>query len=216
MAKAKKVRTQVCFLLDETQSMLARKKETIQGFNGYLEELKKDNGDEVLFTFTKFNKGGIKTPYKASSVGDVKPLDDSSYTPQDWTPLYDAIGTTICAIESQIRDTDLVIFTILTDGEENSSKEYTLDAVKELIKKCEKKKWKFTFLGVGIDAFAGAGKLGLSASTTFDVGIKNSGVMYASLSKGTTAMRTAYASGGIGAALNMNVLSDDDRKNLKG
>lgn len=211
----KKARTQVCFLLDETQSMLARKKETIQGFNGYVDELKKDKGDEVLFTFTTFNKGGIKTPYKAEPIKNVKSLDDKTYNPQNWTPLYDAIGTTICAIEDAVSEKDLVIFVILTDGEENSSTEYDLDAIKKLIKKYEEKGWKFTFLGVGVDSFAIGGKIGLSKSSTFDIGLQNSGVMYESLSAGTTQLRASYSVGGIQATAGKTILSDLDRKKLK-
>lgn len=213
----KKARTQVCFLLDETQSMLARKQETIQGFNGYLADLKKDKGDEVLFTFTTFNKGGIKTPYKATPVADVKPLNDQTYNPQNWTPLYDAIGKTVCDIEAAVKDDDLVIFTILTDGEENSSLEYTRESVKDLLAKCEKKGWKVVFLGVGIDAFQGARQIGISAANAFDVAPQNAQAMYSNLSAGTASLRSSNAMYGARAqaTVSMSVLSEKDRKELK-
>lgn len=208
-------KTHVCFLLDETESMLARKEETIQGYNAYIESLKSDEGDEVLFTLTTFNKDKLATPHKAEPIKKVKPLTNETYQPQNWTNLYDAIGTTICAIKETVKKKDLVIFTILTDGEENSSKEYTLEAIKKLIKENEDSGWKFVFLGVGIDAFKGGAAMGLSMNSTFDIGLQNTVDAYRSLSKGTSAMRATYASQGSGATACMNVISEKDREKLK-
>lgn len=218
MAKSKsktKARTQVCFLLDETQSMYQRKDETIKGFNGYLEELKKDKGDEVLFTFTTFNRGGVKTHYKAEPIKNVKPLTNETYNPQNWTPLYDAIGTTVCAIQDQVGKEDLVIFVILTDGEENSSHEYDKESITRLIKKHETEGWKFTYLGVDVDAFAGSSQIGIKASSAFTVAPQNVDTVYECLSMGTTEMRAAYSTGGIQATAMMSVLNEKDRKKLQ-
>lgn len=211
-----KSRTQVCFLLDETQSMLTRKDETIKGFNGYLTDLKKDKGDEVLFTLTTFNKGGIKTPYASAPINTVKELTSETYNPQNWTPLYDAIGATICAIKDNVKKKDLVIFVILTDGEENSSNEYKLNDVKDLVKKHEKDGWKFVFLGVGIDAFAGGSKIGLSNISTYDVGISAQATcdMYSAVSMGTTNLRGMNAAQSANLA-SATLLSDEDRKKFK-
>lgn len=217
--KSKKNRTQVCFLLDETQSMQARKQETMQGFNGYVKELQKDKGDEVLFTLTTFNKGGIKTPYKSVPVKDVKPLDNENYNPQNWTPLYDAIGQTLTDFEKTVSKDDLVLFIILTDGEENSSIEFKnkLSDIKDMIQKREKDGWKFTFLGVGIDAFATGGSIGLSASSSFDIGASGLATqnMYATMTSNTSNMRSMYSSKGISATASLSVLTEADRKKLK-
>jgi hypothetical protein len=56
------------------------------------------------------------------------------------------------------------IVVITTDGEENSSREYTLDKVKRLVKRMqEKHNWEFMFLGANIDAISAAGRIGISA-----------------------------------------------------
>lgn len=216
MVKSKK-RTQVCFLLDETQSMQARKEETIKGFNGYVKELQKDKGDEVLFTFTTFNKGGIKTPYKAEPIKNVKPLTNESYNPMNWTPLYDAIGQTLTDFEKAVSKNDLILFIILTDGEENSSVEHNLVSVKTMIQSKENAGWKFTFLGVGIDAFQTGGAMGLSRGSNFNVGVSGKATvsMYQNMATNTSVMRSAYSDGGLVATANLSVLTDKDRKKLQ-
>jgi hypothetical protein len=58
----------------------------------------------------------------------------------------------------------LVIFVIMTDGRENSSREFTNSQVKKMIEIQQTKyNWHFTFLGAGPDAFAEAGRLGIDA-----------------------------------------------------
>lgn len=217
MAKKKSTkRTQVCFLLDETQSMQTRKEETIKGFNGYIKELQKDKGDEVLFTLTTFNAGGIKTPYKASPIKDVKPLDNETYNPMNYTPLYDAIGQTLTTFQNQVDKEDLILFIILTDGEENSSVEFKgkLNDIKDMISKREKDGWKFTFLGVGIDAFVGGANFGLSASSSFNVG--NSGQatasLYNTMAVNTTNLRASFSARGLESVAKSTLFSDADRK----
>jgi hypothetical protein len=85
----------------------------------------------------------------------VKKLDDKSYVPGGNTALNDAIGITVRKVEADKPRVDKVITVIMTDGEENSSREWTLDAVKALIEQKEKEGvWTFVFLGAAPDAWA--------------------------------------------------------------
>lgn len=57
------------------------------------------------------------------------------------------------------------MFIITTDGMENSSVEYSLDQVKQLIERQkERDHWEFLFLGANIDAVQTAGSMGIGAS----------------------------------------------------
>ena len=74
--------------------------------------------------------------------------------------------------EMCIRDryrAEKVMFVIITDGLENSSREYSADKVKALIERQkEKYAWEFVFLGANIDAVETAGKFGISADRAMD------------------------------------------------
>lgn len=87
------------------------------------------------------------------------------------TALLDAIGATISKI-SNVQDNtskaykaENVMFVIITDGEENSSREYSLDKIKNLIEsKKSKDNWEFIFMGANIDAISTAESFGIRAN----------------------------------------------------
>lgn len=60
------------------------------------------------------------------------------------------------------RRPDKIIFVIITDGEENSSKEFHGDQVAAMIKEqTEKYSWNFVFMGANIDAYKAGSRLGI-------------------------------------------------------
>lgn len=67
--------------------------------------------------------------------------------------------------EGVIRALDMAeraIVVIVTDGEENSSHEYTKAKIQELVKaRQDSGKWAFIYLGANVDAFDEAGKMGI-------------------------------------------------------
>jgi len=154
----KKKFNKIVFLLDETGSMDSIKTDTIGGFNTFLEKQQKHD-KEMKFTLTLFNSSKIEKRYKNEPIKNVEKLNEKNYQPGYLTPLYDAIGKTI----TKLKNKKNVLFIILTDGEENDSKEYNKESITKLIKEKEEKyNWKFLFLGVGIDGFAEASKMGLA------------------------------------------------------
>ena len=79
----------VSFLLDETGSMQEIKRDTMGGFNEYVETLKKDGGD-IAFSLVSFNSNETKSRYVAEPIETVAPLTDDNYRPRAMTPLIDA------------------------------------------------------------------------------------------------------------------------------
>ena len=152
----KKVKVIVSFLLDETGSMYPYKNETIISFNKWLEEMKGNKG-KALFTLTKFNSSKVDVVYNSAKLKDVKELTNETYDPSLATPLFDAIGKTVSAIVEDDSKNEHVLFVIMTDGEENASKEFSIDAIKKLIADKEKDGWTFIYLGANQDAW-GVGK----------------------------------------------------------
>ncbi len=190
--------TLVAFLLDRTGSMSSVKQETIGGFNGYLDELiKKPESKDIRFHFTQFDTVGIDVVHDCVPLNRVARLNDNTYIPRAGTPLYDAIGKTIRQIEGKSNG-DKVLFVVLTDGQENSSSEWTIEGVRKLIKEKEDKDtWTFAYVGVGPDAWAANVALShgtQGASNVLRSSRKNTGAAYGQVMDAT--MMVSHSAGG--------------------
>lgn len=164
---AKKTGTKQIFssiILDESGSMDCCRTQTIEGFNEYIKGLTGQK-DDFRVTLTKFHSGATTVIHDAVKVKDIPMLTLNDYIPSDLTPLYDAVGRTIKALEDKVGTKQLVgtgvIVTIITDGAENASKEFTKQQVFDKIEQCKKNGWTFAFLGANQDAWAGSQALGI-------------------------------------------------------
>lgn len=179
--------TLVAFLLDRTGSMDACRDETIKGFNGYLDELRKDGGSGIRFTLTQFDSIAVEVVHDAVVLKDVDKLTDETYQPRASTPLHDAIGKTIRATEESAGEKYKVLFVTLTDGQENASSEWNSESIKRLIKeKEEKSKWTFAYIGVGLNGFAATQAVAKGTSGASNVlrsSHKNTQMAYRSLAR---------------------------------
>lgn len=154
--------------------MTSVRESTISGFNEYLETLKKDNKSKYEFTLTLFDTEVIR-PVIAKDIKKVSGLTKESYDPNGSTALYDAVCSTIR--ETKEDKDQKVITIIMTDGEENSSKEYTQVEMKRLIQEREAKgNWKFVYLGANQDSYAVAQKYGINANAIVNFMATNAGM----------------------------------------
>jgi hypothetical protein len=160
----------VSFILDETGSMFSVKDQTISGFNEYVETLQReDNANDIKFTLTKFNSSkpnNVEIVYDGVKVKDVEPLTDETYRPDSTTPLYDAIGQTISAVDRAKKKKEAALVVIQTDGLENASREYSQRDIFDLIDERKKDGWTFVFLGADQDAYAASAQFGISKGNT--------------------------------------------------
>lgn len=161
-ATAKKT-IRVAFVLDRSGSMESVREATIDGFNEYLSGLKRDTNADYRFSLTLFDLPttgeGIEKRYVNVPIGDVEPLTVETYVPRGMTPLYDAVCATVKEVEEGVGKDEPVLVAILTDGYENSSKEYGLSDLRSLIERLTKRgNFTFTFMGANVDAFAEAQK----------------------------------------------------------
>lgn len=161
----KKVDTLVNFILDKSGSMQVIKDATIKGVNEYITSLKKD-GNSYSFSLVMFDTESRKYCLN-KPIASVKDIGPEDYVPGGWTALYDAVCSSVKDIEATIKANQKVLTVIMTDGEENSSKEYTQENLKDTIKRLEKTgKWSFVFLGANQDSWANASKIGISHMNT--------------------------------------------------
>jgi len=165
--------TLIAVVLDRSGSMGSIVMDTIGGFNTFVEAQKQGPG-ECFITLTQFDTE-YEIVYSGKNINDVPKLDTKSYVPRGGTALYDAVGRTINEIGANLANRSegerpsKVIFCIVTDGEENASKEFTQTAIKKLIKQQTKDySWDFTFLGANIDSFAAGGGIGIRKSAVMN------------------------------------------------
>jgi len=162
-------------ILDESGSMESIKKPTIDGFNEIVQTVKgveqKFPEQEHFISFISFNGLGLKTHLWKEPVSKLEQLNTSNYHPGASTPLYDAMGYGLRKLSAQILGMDdyNVLVTIFTDGEENTSEEYTGEMIKKMVNDLKTKRWTFTYIGTDheVEQFA------LSLSITNVVKFKN-------------------------------------------
>ncbi|MDI9496234.1 MAG: VWA domain-containing protein [Bacillota bacterium] len=158
--------TELVFILDRSGSMSGLESDTIGGFNSMLDKQKKETGD-ALVTSVLFDHD-YELLHDRVNIKKVEDMTEKEYFVRGTTALLDAIGKTINHIRKSISDTaeedrpDKVIFVIITDGMENSSREYSKDKVKGMIEDQKAKySWEFVFLGANIDAVKTAADFGI-------------------------------------------------------
>jgi Mg-chelatase subunit ChlD len=140
-------------ILDESGSMESIKKTIIQGFNEIVQTVKgiqqEFSEQEHFISLISFNGLGQKLLHFIDPVSKLEQINDSRYHPDASTPLNDAIGFGISKLRQVVdKQTDCnVLVTILTDGEENASKEYSGNDVKKLIEELKLNRWTFTYIG---------------------------------------------------------------------
>ena len=145
----------VVFILDRSGSMSGSEENTISSFNEYLEKEKK-NKFKTTITTVLFSDD-YNYLHNGIDVRKVKPITSKDYYVGGCTALYDALGNTIQTIDK--KDTDKVLFIIITDGYENASKEYNNSNIRNLIKK--HKDWEFIYIGADIDSYAAGSNIGI-------------------------------------------------------
>lgn len=155
--------TEIVVVLDRSGSMSIIGKATVEGFNKFLDEQKNSEG-EAFITLVQFDDR-YEMNYQSLPVKDATPLIlGENFIPRGSTALFDAIGKTI---EELNTDRD-VVFVIITDGEENSSKTYTREAIMKMIETQTNSGWKFLFLAANQDAIKAGGSIGIKGGNSIN------------------------------------------------
>lgn len=140
----------------------------------------------TTFSLVQFDTYGTDRIAWFAPAGDPA-IARWSIIPRSGTPLLDATGTLITqtgehlAAMPEHERPGRVYFVTGTDGEENSSREYTKERLAAMIAvQRDTYGWEFVFIGADIDAFAEAGSIGVAAGSTLSTNSVNIGAAYAS------------------------------------
>ena len=165
--------TELVFVLDKSGSMSGLESDTIGGYNSMLAKQKDLPGD-CRITTVLFNDS-IQLLHDRIDIKAVEPISDKDYQVGGTTALLDALGEAMDKIANVQKNTasefkaNKVLFVIITDGQENSSREYSLEQIKKRIETLkDEEAWEFVFLGANIDAVQTAASYGISADRASD------------------------------------------------
>ena len=175
--------TSIYCVIDRSGSMDSCRADTIGGFNVFLAEQDPETTININLFDHEYNE------LYSGSVKDAQKLTLETFVPRGNTALFDAIGKTI----KKAIGTPIIV--ILTDGEENSSREYTQTHIKDLIEEKTKQGWSFVFLGANQDAIMAAKNFGMSPLSAMTFSPDNVGVALRSASSAIKRGLTNKSSG---------------------
>ena len=156
----KKAHVYNLIIVDESGSMSGLEHAIITGVNETINSIRGAQKEfaetqEHFLTLVTFDLNGsthpVRTLIDKEPIANVKDFDN--YNPYGSTPLYDAMGQSISALHNHIKnDNDAsAVVTVLTDGYENASREWTGANLKALIEKLTAEGWVFSYMGSNHD-----------------------------------------------------------------
>lgn len=184
--------THITAVLDRSGSMARVAEDAAGGFNTFVAEQKKLDGD-LTVTIVQFDDS-IETLCRLSS------------NPPGWicaargsTALHDAIGFAVVSTGEDLAKLkeedrpDSVYVVIVTDGQENASREWSGDKIKALIESQRTTyNWQFVFLSAGEDAVTKGMSIGIpgASSLTYANTALGNANAYASVTRSVSVSRT--------------------------
>lgn len=156
-------------ILDESGSMRSIMEQVISGANKTIMTIR--NAQEQmpdlrqLLTFVTFDSRGegkdVRTIFENQPITEVRNLTERDYSPYGCTPLYDAMGISLAKLQPKVRNGEYALVTIITDGLENASREYSGKAIKDIVALLREKGWTFAYIGANQDAVEVATELNI-------------------------------------------------------
>jgi hypothetical protein len=179
-----KNKTDITIILDRSGSMESVKADTIGGFNSFLSS-QQNNETEACLSLLQFDDQ-FDTLYIDKNVKLADKLTAATFQPRGMTALFDAIGITINSVGQRLaalpeaERPDKILLVIVTDGEENSSREFTADKIAEMINhQRDVYKWEFMFIGANQDAVLSANKIGIPTQAALTYAANSEGTQIA-------------------------------------
>lgn len=169
--KTMKTRIFNLIIIDESGSMQYIKSEAISSVNEAIQTIRaaqeQYEDQEHIVSLVTFNNR-VKSVYECVYVKDVKELTDETYQPSCFTALYDAMGVSLNALRPKVAESDKVLVTVVTDGLENASKEYSGKAIKALVDELKAKGWVFAYIGANHDVESVAESISITNVLNFE------------------------------------------------
>ncbi|MFT5129729.1 MAG: Mg-chelatase subunit ChlD [Rhodothermales bacterium] len=177
-------------ILDRSGSMENIRDDTIGGFNSFLATQQAIPGETTLSLVQFDSQDPYEIVFHALRIGEISPLTRETFVPRGGTPLLDALGRGMNDTASIIGGRARILFAVVTDGQENASREFRKSVIARMIAEKQHEGWQFAFLSADLDAIQDAKNYGVNPDATLhfqkDGGSK---LAWESLSKMTSKYR---------------------------
>ena len=149
---------------------------TIRGFNELVQTVQGLSEEfpqkKQVVSLTTFNGLAVKERLFLQEAHSLRPLALADYRPNASTPLHDAIGQSVSKLRQVLAATGAasyqVLVTVLTDGQENASKEFSRPMIRQLIEQLKDEGWTFTYIGANHDVDQAADGLAIDNKLSFN------------------------------------------------
>lgn len=178
----------VLFVLDKSGSMNGIRKETLSGLNEQIQELKKTAKEiETKVSMVTFDSE-VEFLRWNQPLEEFEELKDEEYQPNGMTAMLDAVGMSMDRLRNEVdtstNDVSFLVI-IVSDGYENSSREYDWTKVAEIVKKAkDDNRWTVTYMGANQDLSIVTTQMGLDTGNTVTWTTTNTGTNMAYLTMG--------------------------------
>ena len=163
--------THIAVIIDRSGSMADIATDVIGGFNQFLSDQRNVKTNHATLSLVQFDTmNPFEVIHDFRTLPAIEPLNANTYQPRGGTPLLDAVGHGIKSLDerlTQMREHEKpgqILFRIITDGEENASRQYSHRAIRDLIAARTEQGWQFVYLSADLDAFADSDRIGIAES----------------------------------------------------
>jgi len=145
--------------------------DTIGGFNEFVQTQQRDNTNKTTCSLTTFSYDS-ENVYSMVDLANMEPLTVDNYVPCGGTALFDAWAATMLILSGQIAKMPTeerpqkILFVVITDGVENSSRRYSHEQVNDMIK--SHPDWEFVYLAANQDAIKTGQKYGIGQNSSIN------------------------------------------------
>jgi len=185
-------RTFLNIVLDKSSSMGKVRQATIDAYNAFLDGQRTDRVDELFVTLTQFSdRERIEVSYRVTPIAEVRSLRLETYIPEGMTALYDGVARTLAAMEREVGSQARVLTVVLTDGNDNSSREVEgAAALAAIIREYERRgNWTFALLAADLNAYKAGATMGFAPGNVQSYAAAHVSEALATVARGVTAYR---------------------------
>ena len=169
-------------IVDESGSMRILYNAALTGMNRTIQSIvrqaKECPGQEQEVTLVTFDSNYYNTIFDSTPALKTRQITREDYRPNGATPLYDAMGKAINDLRPKVKENEAVLVTVITDGMENASCEFTLADIKALIEKLDSEGWLFSYIGANQDAEAVGDSMGIKDNLNYDANEDSMAIMW--------------------------------------